>query len=88
MKQVAVEKELSRNIVVFGLNEKDSEEVDKTVGEVLEHLGKKPSFEATRFREKEASTVHPVRVAMFSVQTVQRILGMSRKLHLSDKHYI
>ena len=39
----------------------------KTVSEVFEHLGEKPSFEATRLVKKKDSTVRPVRVAISSV---------------------
>ena len=73
-KQVAVEEELSRNIMMFNLPEEEECD-DRTVSEVFECLGEKPSFEATRLGKKKDSSVRPVRVVMSSVRTVQTILA-------------
>ena len=84
-KQVAVEEELSRNIMMFNLPEEEECD-DRTVSEVFECLGEKPSFEATRLGKKKDSSVRPVRVVMSSVRTVQTILSKSRKLRQTEKY--
>ena len=51
-KQVIVEEELSRNIMVFGLPEVDNEDICDNVGKVFEQLGEKPRVEASRLGKK------------------------------------
>ena len=86
VKEVAVEEELSRNVMVFGLPEEDSEQLERSVSEVFQQLGEKPSFEAVRLGKKKDSAVRPVRVVMSSVLSAERILGKSRNLRHSEKH--
>ena len=84
-KQVALEEELSRNITMCNLPEEEECD-DRTVSEVLECLGEKPSFEAIRLGKKKYSSVRPVRVAMSSVRIVHTILRKSRKLRQTEKY--
>jgi hypothetical protein len=84
-KQLVVEEELSRNIMVFGLSEKDDEDICDSVGKVFEQLEEKPRLEARRLGIKRTnSTPRPVKVTLSSAATVQQILGKSRKLRTSQ----
>ena len=87
VKQVAVEEELSRNIMVFGLPEEASdEELEGSVSQVLHHLGEKPRFEAVRLGKKKDSAVRPVRVVLSSAHSAQTVLVKSRNLRHTDKY--
>ena len=48
-KQIAVEEEMSRNIMVFGLIEEDNEQLNNKIEEVFENLNEKLKIEASRF---------------------------------------
>ena len=83
-KQVVVEEELSRNIMVFGLSEEEHEDVCDRVGKVFEQLGEKPRLEARRLGNNAKANPRPVKVTLTSAATVQQILGKSRKLRTSQ----
>ena len=87
VKQVAVEEELSRNIMVFGLPEEENDgELDTSVSQVFQHLGEKPRFEAVRLGKKKESAVRPVRVVLSSAHSAQSVLVKSRNLRHADKY--
>ena len=79
-KQIALEEELGRNIMVFGLCEEVNEEINTKVAEVLESLGEKPRVEACRIGKKSPSAARPVKVSFSSSSIVQQILKKSSKL--------
>ena len=83
-KQVVIEEELSRNIMVFGLSEEENEDICDRVGKVFEELDEKPRFEARRLGKEAKSTPRAVKVTLSSATTVQQILGKSRKLRDSQ----
>ena len=85
-KQVIVEEELSRNVMVFGLPESGDEDLSLKMAEVFEHLEEKPRFEATRLGKMKSDAVRPVKVVLFSTTIAQQILHKSRKLRESEKH--
>ena len=73
-KQIVVEEELSRNVIVFGLCEVESEDICAKVTEVFESLGEKPRVEASRLGKKSGSATRPVKVTLSSSTIVQQIL--------------
>ena len=79
-KEIVVEEELSKNIMVFGLQEGENEELSSKVEQVFQSLGEKPCFEAARLGKKSNSTVRPVKVNLRSSATVQQILKKSSLL--------
>ena len=84
--EIAVEEELSRNIMVFGLTEDDDEQLDEMVTEIFQQLGEKPRAESRRLGKKTSnSAVRPVKVSLSSSNVVQQILSKSRNLRRSDK---
>ena len=78
--------ELSRNVMVFGLPEDESEQLGRSESDVFQQLGEKPTFEAGRLGKKKDSAMCLARVVMSSVLIAQRILGKSRNLRHSEKH--
>ena len=84
-KQIVVEEELSRNVIVFGLCEVESEDICAKVTEVFESLGEKPRVEASRLGKKSGSATRPVKVTLSSSTIVQQILKKSSKLSRTDK---
>ena len=85
-KQVAVEEELSKNVMLFCLPEEENEDLNQSVREVFEQLGEKPSFEATRLGRKKESSIRPIKVVLSSVSSAQSILFRSRDLRSSEKY--
>ena len=86
-KQVVAEEELSRNIMVFGLQENENENLAQKIDEVFECLGEKPRVEASRLGKKRSETAaRPVKVTLSSSTFVQLILSKSRMLRTSEKH--
>ena len=51
--KIAVEEELSRNIMVFGLTEEEDEQLDERVAEIFEQLGEKPRVESRQLGQKK-----------------------------------
>jgi hypothetical protein len=84
-KQLVIEEELSRNIMVFGLPEEENEDICKNVGNVFEELGEKPKVQATRLGKKK-SVARPVKVTFSSATTVKQILMNSKKLRQIEKY--
>ena len=84
-KQIALEEELGRNIMVFGLCEEENEDICSKVSDVLESLGEKPRVEACRIGKKSPSATRPVKVSLSSSSIVQQILKNSSKLSGTEK---
>ena len=74
---------LVKNISVK--TEAESEQLEETVGELFQHLGEKPRFEAVWLGKKKDSVVRPVRVVFTSSQNAQNILVKSRNLRHANK---
>ena len=84
-KQIALEEELGRNIMVFGLCEEQNEDICTKVSDVLESLGERPRVEACRIGKKSPSATRPVKVSLSSSSIVQQILKNSSKLSGTEK---
>ena len=86
-KQIAVEEELGRNIMVFGLPEEEDEELFTKISEVFGKLNEKPRIEASRLGRKckNKTVIRPVKVTLSSATAVQQILQKSRNLRNMDK---
>ena len=83
-KQVIVEEELSKNLMVFGLPEQDDEDVCDSVMKVMEELSEKPRLEAVRLGKK-GSQIRPIKVTFTSAAIVQQILAKSRNLRRTER---
>lgn len=80
-KQVIVEEELRKNIMVFGIHEADNEDTQTAVRNAFEELEEKPRlYQAVRLGKKMHAKARPVKVTLSSASIVQQILSKSRKL--------
>ena len=86
--QVVIEEELSKNLMVFGLpeNESDSDVLCEKVAEVFSYLDEKPNVKTNRVGKIKDSSVRPVKVTFSSATTVQRLLAKSSKLRQSTDY--
>jgi hypothetical protein len=83
--KVADTNERSKNVIVYGLEEKTNEQLQNKIEEVLVEIGEKPPIEhCVRVGEKKDGTVRPVKFSLRSNLHVQRILSNARKLRTKD----
>ena len=65
VKDVVAEDDRSRNVMIFGMTEDPEEQIAEKVGQVLEDIGEKPKFEATRIGIKtNQQSPRPVKVSV------------------------
>ena len=86
VQDVVAQEDRSRNLVIFGLKENTSEQLDDRVSKVFEQIGEKPRFEAVRIGNQMSGKVRPVKVTVSSSSTVHQILVKSSQLR-SDTEY-
>ena len=80
IKSVAAEEDRSKNLIMFGLKEEDEEQPP-----VLEQIGEKPHFEATRVGWKRPGTaIRPVKITVPSSTAVHQILMKTWGLRLAE----
>lgn len=80
VKKVVEEEDRSRNIMVFGLVEGESEDLAKKVGDVMEKIGEKPRIEVCRVGKAKDGKPRPVKITLSSSLNVSQILSKSRRL--------
>ena len=77
----------SRNIMIFGLEETDKENLQYRTMEVFEELDEKPLFKAERVGKKvDNNKSRPVKVTMANSVVVSELLRKSRDLKESPHH--
>ena len=86
MKSVAAEEDRSKNLIVFGLKEEEEEQLPALVTAVLEEIGEKPHFEATRvgWKRPGSAAIRPVKITVPSSTAVHQILmktGRQKETH-------
>jgi len=87
MKSVAAEEDRSKNLIVFGLKEEDEEQLPALVNAVLDEIGEKPHFEATRVGWKKPGTaILPAKITVPSSTAVHQILMKTGRLRLAEAH--
>ena len=88
--EVVAEEDRSKNLIIFGLEEKKNESLPDIVSEVFLELGEKPTFGASRLGlqsvAQKKKVVRPVKIAVSDSNTVQRILRKSRHLRKKDQY--
>ena len=86
MRETLDQNDRSRNVMLFGLPEGKSENLEQTVGHVFEELGEKPVVvEVSRIGQK-SNTSRPVIVTLSSRSTANRLIGMGRRLQNSTDY--
>ena len=85
LKTVVAEKDRGRNLMVFGLEEEEDEQLADKISDVFQLLGEKPRVEASRVGVKRAGTaIRPVKVSLASANTVHQILIKSKTLRQAE----
>ena len=74
------EDDRAKNVVVFGLSEEKSEDLDGKIVELFEEIEEKPSFEAARIGMVSTEKNRPVKVSLRNCETVHRLLAKAKKL--------
>ena len=87
MKSVAAEEDRSKNLIVFGLKEEEEEQLPALVTAVLEEIGEKPHFEATRvgWKRPGSTAIRPVKITVPSSTAVHQILMKTGRLRETHK---
>lgn len=78
----------SKNLLVFGLAEKDGEQLDEMISDVFMELGEKPRVAAIRLGRKSpgvGTSCRPVKVTLASSTAVRQILTKTRNLRQLER---
>ena len=87
VKSVVEAEDRCRNVMVFGMEEEDNEQLCDKVNELFQDMNEKPRFEVIRVGKKSSSeSVRPVKVTLTSSSVVNHILSKARTLRQSEKH--
>ena len=87
VKEAVSDDDRSRNVVVFGLEELESVQVDSQLTDLFSHLDEKPSFEAVRIGlHSEDEKIRPVKITFRNAEIVQRILTKAKNLKNSTSY--
>ena len=86
--KVAVQEEdRTRSLMMFGVKEEKEEEIEQTVLEIMATVDEKPRLaECCRLGGKEEGKVRPIKVTLYSADTVQRVLRKGSRLKKSENH--
>ena len=86
VKSVVQEEDRSKNVIIFGLQERKGENVEKRVEEIFQDIGLKPKLQAARVgKVSKEATKRPVKVTLASSSLVYEALCQARKLRHSEK---
>ena len=77
------EDDRAKNVVVFGLSEEKSEDLDRKIVELFSEIEEKPSFEAARIGMVSTDKKRPVKVSLRNCETVNRLLAKAKKLKVT-----
>ena len=80
VQEVVTEDDRSKNVVIFGLTEETSEDLDTKVTALFGEIDEKPSFEATRVGKSSEDRSRPVKVSLRNSDIAHRLLGKAKQL--------
>ena len=86
VQEAVTDDDRSRNVVVFGLTEESSEDLDSKILSLFSDLEEKPSFEAVRIGEQSEERNRPVKVCLRNSESVHKILQKAKNLRKSATH--
>ena len=87
VKKVVLEDDRSKNLMVFGVEESDNEDVDHVISDVFSVLGEKPRVvERRRIGAPKSDRSRPIKVTLTSGDIVKQILRKSGSLKKSENH--
>ena len=76
----------SKNVVVFGLAEESSEDLNGKITALFEGIEEKPSFEAVRVGKVSDNNIRPVKVLLRNSDSVHQILVKAKKLRTTQDY--
>ena len=86
VKSVVQEEDRSKNVIIFGLQERKGENIKERVEEVFQDIGLKPKLQAVRVgKVGKETTKRPVKVSLSSSSLVYEALRQARRLRHSEK---
>ena len=86
VKDIANSEERSKNIVVFGLQEQEEENVEARVGEIFEAVGEKPLPEGiSRVGKKRTDSHRPILIKFRTAVAASGVLRKSQDLKTNEK---
>ena len=80
VQEAVIDDDRSKNVVVFGLAEEDSENLDGKIVSLFEEIEEKPSFEAVRVGKVSEDQIRPVKVSVRNCETVRQLLLKAKEL--------
>ena len=86
VQEAVTDEDRSRNIVVFGLTDEATEDLDSKISSLFSDIEEKPSFEAVRIGEQLEETNRPVKISLRNSETVHRILQKAKNLRKTATH--
>ena len=87
VKEAVSDDDRSRNVVVFGLKEQESVNVDSQITDLFNVLDEKPSFQAVRIGlQPEDESIRPVKISFRNAEIVHRILTKAKNLKSSTNY--
>ena len=86
VQEAVTDEDRSRNIVVFGLSEETSEDLNSKITNMFDDIEEKPSFEALRIGEQSEEKNRPVKICLRNSETVHRILQKAKNLRTTATH--
>ena len=89
VKSVVQEEDRSKNVIIFGLQERKGENIEERVEEILQDIGLKPKLQAVRVgKVSKEMTKRPVKVSFSSSSLVYEALRQARKLRHSENIFV
>ena len=86
VKSVIQGEDRSKNVIIFGLQERKGENIEERVEEMFQDIGLKPKLQAVRIgKVSKETTKRPVKVSFSSSSSVYEALCQARKLRHSEK---
>ena len=86
VQEAVTDDDRSKNVVVFGLADDASEDLDGKISGLFDDIEEKPGFEALRIGEQSKKTNRPVKIRLRNSETVHRILQKAKNLRKTATH--
>ena len=85
VRKVAEKDDRSRNVIIYGVEEKDNEVVQDAVQTVLEHINEKPQVkECYRVGVKRSDAHRPIKFVLSNSDHVKQVIRNAKKLHTTE----
>ena len=84
--EAATDDDRSKNVIIFGMTEENSEDLDCKITALFGEIEEKPSFEAARVGMISSDRIRPVKVFLRNSETVNRLLFKTKKLKTTARY--